>query len=59
VTPFVKKIVNNKTEKEKKTVVHGMIEMLAQIARPVLGCGGPGAGRDQGLPDSDVVVHVE
>ncbi len=41
--PFVQKIVNSKTEKEKKAAFHGMIEMLAQNARP-------GAGRGQGLP---------
>ena len=41
--PFVQKIVNSKTEKEQKAVVHGMIEMIAQNARP-------GAGRGQGLP---------
>jgi hypothetical protein len=41
--PFVQKIVNSKTEKEQKADVHGMIEMLAQNARP-------GAGRDHGLP---------
>jgi hypothetical protein len=41
--PFVQKIVNSKTEKEKKATVHGMIEMLAQNTRP-------GAGRGQELP---------
>ncbi len=41
--PFVKKIVNKKTEKDKKATVHGMIEMLAQNARP-------GVGRVQELP---------
>ncbi len=41
--PFVQKIVNSKTEKDKKTAVHGMIEMLAQNERP-------GVGRGQGLP---------
>jgi hypothetical protein len=41
--PFVQKIVNSKTKKEQKEAVHGMIEMLAQNARP-------GAGRGQGLP---------
>jgi hypothetical protein len=55
----MQKIVTNKTEKEKKAVVHGMIEMLSQNARPVLGRGVPGAGRDKGLPDSDDVVHVQ
>ena len=43
LAPFVQKIVNRKTEKKKKATVHGMIEMLAQNARP-------GAGRGQGFP---------
>ncbi len=43
-------IVNSKTEKDKKESVDGMIEMLAQNARPVFGRGDPGAGRGQGLP---------
>jgi hypothetical protein len=50
VAPFVQKIVNSKTEKDKKSVVHGMIEMLAQNVRPVFGCGDSGDGRGQGLP---------
>ncbi len=42
--PFVQKIVNSKTEKDKQAAIDEMIGMLARNARPVPGCRVPGAG---------------
>ncbi len=57
-SPFVQEVVNSKTEKEKKTAVHGMIEMLAQNVRPGAGRGQGFQGASRGGPPKSGGSHV-